>query len=456
MVDNTSDNIPKEMRAPSWTMKFNRLTAKYTLINLFNYGSIIKRKIMIDFLICSLSFISIFISFQEAEMYYELTVYNNSSKSLILINSLRVINCVFSIIICLLIYMNYKNSLRLSQKSEDVSMSQLMLRERLCLIIEIIISLISDPPYLNFIFEGPTPQGYVYYQSSTIFSSLSFIKGYHFVKLYTNYTVWLSQENQIKSKKYGVNSSVFFAVKADLKLKPLIVIIPLAVGTVFLAGYIIRNMERGYITKGWEGEYFKYATNGWWCAIITMTTVGYGDVYPKTDIGRLFICITGIVGLVLISLYVAALNSAVSFNKQEFHSYLEIKRIKSNIRIQHTASNIIKTAASMLKAKKNRNLNSMFLIGIKLKHFANHSIQSKHSLEKYIAPSEMLLEIEKKLERDINFVKQQFIDVKYIGEKLKIIQKEQKKIEASIDDVLSEQRLILNKFAEYNIKGYAL
>lgn len=352
--------------------------------------------------------------------------------------------------------MNYKNFLQLSRKSEDVSMSQLNFRERLYFITEILISLISDPPYLNLIFEGPTPQGHVYYQSSTIFSSLSFIKGYHFMKLYTNYTVWLSPENKSKSKKYGVDSSVLFAIKADLKLKPLIVIIPLAVGTVFLAGYVIRNMERGYITQGWEGEYFKYATNGWWCAIITMTTVGYGDVYPKTDIGRLFICVTGIVGLILISLYVAALNSAVSFNKQEFHSYLEIKRIKSNMRIQHTASNIIKTAASMLRAKKNHNLNSMFLIGMELKHLANHSIQSKHSLEKYIAPSEMLLEIEKKLERDINFVKQQFIDVKYIGEKLKMIQKEQKKIEGSIDDVLSEQRLILNKFAEYNIRSYVL
>ena len=39
---------------------------------------------------------------------------------------------------------------------------------------------------------------------------------------------------------------------------------------------------------------FSYFSNAIWCVILTISTVGYGDIYPKTDIGRfivIFICI---------------------------------------------------------------------------------------------------------------------------------------------------------------------
>ena len=92
-----------------------------------------------------------------------------------------------------------------------------------------------------------------------------------------------------------------------------------------------------------------------------MTTVGYGDVYPKTDAGRVTICITAIVGLVLISLYVAALNSAVMFNKHEFHSYIEIKRSKNQKAVENHASNVIKAAVKLKKAKNGKTVKKIFI-----------------------------------------------------------------------------------------------
>jgi len=39
----------------------------------------------------------------------------------------------------------------------------------------------------------------------------------------------------------------------------------------------------------------------WWC-IVTLTTVGYGDMFPYTDLGKIFAVITMLVGLVMLAL----------------------------------------------------------------------------------------------------------------------------------------------------------
>ncbi len=49
------------------------------------------------------------------------------------------------------------------------------------------------------------------------------------------------------------------------------------------------------------------ASDGIWWAWVTITTVGYGDIVPSTDIGRLFAAILMVVGLGLISLLTASI-----------------------------------------------------------------------------------------------------------------------------------------------------
>ncbi|MBO6632981.1 MAG: potassium channel family protein [Parvibaculum sp.] len=49
----------------------------------------------------------------------------------------------------------------------------------------------------------------------------------------------------------------------------------------------------------------------WWAAI-TLTTVGYGDVYPVTALGRLFAAITALMGICLIAMPAGIFASAFS------------------------------------------------------------------------------------------------------------------------------------------------
>ena len=47
---------------------------------------------------------------------------------------------------------------------------------------------------------------------------------------------------------------------------------------------------------------FESIPTGWWLALVTLTTVGYGDVYPKTWIGRAVGSVCALNGVVLIAL----------------------------------------------------------------------------------------------------------------------------------------------------------
>ena len=76
------------------------------------------------------------------------------------------------------------------------------------------------------------------------------------------------------------------------------------VGGIFLVmmagGLILRLLEPGEIAEG---------GNPFWWAIVTMTTVGYGDYYPATATGRLFAIVVMFAGISLTALLTATISS---------------------------------------------------------------------------------------------------------------------------------------------------
>jgi len=67
-----------------------------------------------------------------------------------------------------------------------------------------------------------------------------------------------------------------------------------------LGGVVLRHLEAGKIT---EGE------NPFWWAIVTMTTVGYGDYTPQSMEGRVFAVLVMFAGISLVSLLTATISS---------------------------------------------------------------------------------------------------------------------------------------------------
>lgn len=58
-------------------------------------------------------------------------------------------------------------------------------------------------------------------------------------------------------------------------------------------------------------------SNTIWNVIITMTTVGYGDIYPKTTMGRIIGVIIALWGLFLVSIFTVTLSNLFTFTPGE-------------------------------------------------------------------------------------------------------------------------------------------
>ena len=67
-----------------------------------------------------------------------------------------------------------------------------------------------------------------------------------------------------------------------------------------LGGAVVRFLEPGSITQ---------ENNPFWWAIVTMTTVGYGDYSPETPAGRFVAVLIMFAGISLVSLLTATISS---------------------------------------------------------------------------------------------------------------------------------------------------
>lgn len=82
-------------------------------------------------------------------------------------------------------------------------------------------------------------------------------------------------------------------------------------------GVAIWLVERKRNPEQFGGKPASGIFSGFWWAAVTMTTVGYGDKAPVTLAGRLLAIIWMFAGIVLISVFIAAMSSALTVNQLE-------------------------------------------------------------------------------------------------------------------------------------------
>lgn len=65
-----------------------------------------------------------------------------------------------------------------------------------------------------------------------------------------------------------------------------------------------------YIERNAQPEAFENIGDGFWWAIVAFTTVGYGDIYPITPLGRLLSSIISLIGIAMIAIPTGIISSA--------------------------------------------------------------------------------------------------------------------------------------------------
>jgi len=119
-----------------------------------------------------------------------------------------------------------------------------------------------------------------------------------------------------------------------------------------VVGYILWHLERRHNAEGFGGQATQGFVSGVWCAMSTMTTVGYGDKVPVTWAGRLLCFLTMLSGVVIISLFTAAASSAltVAHLRPRVHDEAELKQDVSAVVAGSAADDYLRTHGMPLLA----------------------------------------------------------------------------------------------------------
>lgn len=122
---------------------------------------------------------------------------------------------------------------------------------------------------------------------------------------------------------HGCEPGYFYVMKCLMKKAPQQVIWVAMAIVITVFGYAIKVIERPLIyaliaaNPDNTGNDLSSYWNSVWCMIVTLTTVGYGDYYPRTLPGRAIIFVICIFGATSVSMMVFSLQTVLSLNNAE-------------------------------------------------------------------------------------------------------------------------------------------
>ena len=260
-----------------------------------------------------------------------------------------------SIVIVVMISIDYWYLLQI-KKYEDLRLEE---RVNICnaglwksYFFYILLNLINIPPSMDFSFSMLQVGNEVIYTMDAVFSVVSLFRLVFILRLLEHFTHWTDESSQRVCKLNGVVADSFFALKAYLKLQPYMVLTIALILSTFILGFALRSFEMANTVTSNE---FEFAWNAFWVIILTMTTIGYGDIYPVTHFGRISAILACIWGVFILSLFVVALTVTTEFNDREKDAYDEIKK-KSDInsKIRSEAGILIKNFITLTHLRKKK------------------------------------------------------------------------------------------------------
>ena len=131
-----------------------------------------------------------------------------------------------------------------------------------------IIDLLSILPSINMINKG-----------FKVLKTIRLIRTFHVLRIF-------------KSIRYSKNIQIILQVGKNSK-KALIAVLYLAIGYIFVCTLIIFNVEPDSFNTFFDAIYW---------ATISLTTVGYGDIYPITTLERIITMVSSFMGIVIVAL----------------------------------------------------------------------------------------------------------------------------------------------------------
>jgi hypothetical protein len=164
------------------------------------------------------------------------------------------------------------------------------------------------------------------YNINDIFSLVQWIRSIYLIINASIFTNFYSSRADRVCKMMSRQLNMLFSFRALFIRHTAIVLIYTFLIICLALAYMLKVISEP-IQNTSEKSSFKNFANCFWYALITMTTVGYGDIYPKTTLQRIICCIYAFSGMVIIALLSSFFQKSLNLSTKEKNSLNFTKRV---------------------------------------------------------------------------------------------------------------------------------
>jgi hypothetical protein len=150
---------------------------------------------------------------------------------------------------------------------------------------------------------------------------------YHVFRLVLLKSKYNSARAHRVCKMNGVLADRFWVLKCLMNAYPFKVVILMMIVAIFSGGFCLRIFERPLTPPGAKTGFFDLG-NAMWCIIITMTTVGFGDLTPTSALGRIVGTLACIWGVFVVALMVVGVTKFMILDSGQNKSFIIHLRLK--------------------------------------------------------------------------------------------------------------------------------
>jgi hypothetical protein len=190
------------------------------------------------------------------------------------------------------------------------------------LLFEIGIHLIAPYHYLEGIKYVEMVEAWDYevsYEVNDILLWFSFIRIYSLINFSLYSTNFMNPRSQRVCTLHGCDANYMFAVKCLTKNRPYTCLISSLFVTTVIFGYHLRIFE-GPLSDI-SGQLYTDLPSCMWNVIVTLSSTGYGELYPKSYFGRVVGIIICFWGVFIVSAIVVTVTDLLEFNPREARAF---------------------------------------------------------------------------------------------------------------------------------------
>lgn len=233
-------------------------------------------------------------------------------------------------------------------------------------LLEIALYMYQPLPFYDKTFAFEQLDGTLSIRLDEIFSSIMLIRVFLLFKILKHYSKWTNEHATAVCDLYAAKADVFYALRALLKENPIILIATLMSVSTLVLSLALQTYEKNFHSLNSSLDY-SYLWNSMWLVMLTMTTVGYGEFYPKTHIGRLILVFATVWGIFIVSLMILSLTNFSLLTPPQTRSYSFIKKVeKVNSAKKYAIKFVVSVIELFVMNRKYKKKNIKFAVPYKL------------------------------------------------------------------------------------------